>query len=303
MSENESSIENTESEQVDQNVESIEASDEIKDIDPSKVQSMIRKLQMKVDGEEFEEDYDLSNLEQLKKDIQLARAAKKRMGEAQDQKRKAFEIIQQFESDPASVLKRLGPKGYELAEQLLLEKMQNEMMTPEQRQFNEMKTRLEQYERQEKEFNENKTKQEQSEVENRYAQEYQKTIISALDKTGLPKTPEMAKRMAYLLRQNLQLGLDLDADDLADEMKKEALAYVSSLSKESSAESLINLLGADAIKKLRKHDVEQFKKKQLGGSQTKPIYQSSNVPRGKTRQYQTPEEWHQEIAEKIRSEK
>lgn len=266
----------------------------------AQVQSMMRKLQMKIDGEDIEEDYDLSNEEQLKKDIQLARAARKRMAEAQDQKRKAFDIVQQFEQDPASVLKRLGPKGYELAEQLLLEKMQSEMMSPQEREYQEMKSRLSKYEATEKSQKEEMERQNQESIEAKHAQTYQQTIISALDKSGLPKTPEMAKRMAFLLHKNLELGLDLDANDLADEARKEALGYVSSLTKDADAEKLLNLLGPEIAKKIRKHDLDQLKQKQFGkGTGTKSLTQSSMAPRPKAKTHLSFEEWQAETARRI----
>jgi hypothetical protein len=264
--------------------------------------AMIRKLSMKIDGEDVEEDYDLSNEEQLKKDIQLARAAKKRMAEAQDQKRKAYDLVQQFEQDPASVLKRLGPKGYELAEQLLLEKIQGDMMTPEQKQLAELKAKLEKYEMSEKQQKEQAKLQEESAAEQKQSEYYQQVIIQALEKSGLPKTAESAKRMAFLLYKNAELGLDLDADDLAMEARKETEGYISALSKDSDAEKLIKLLGPEVVKKIRKFDLDNLKKKQLGQNPTKQLTQSSTKAPSQGKKYQTFEEWQEETNKRLKSE-
>lgn len=265
------------------------------------VQSLLKKFKLKVDGEEIEEEIDLADEERLVRELQLAKAAKKRMAEAQEAKRKAYEIAQAFEQDPASILRRLGDKGYEYAEQVLLEKLQREMMTPEQRQLAEMKAKLEQYEKMEAEQKRQQELAQQQALEAKIAQEYQQKIISALDKSGLPKTPEMAKRMAYLLQKNMELGLDLDAEDLAQEAKNEVMGLIGSLSKDADAEKLLALIGKENLKKIDKHRVQQLKQKQIGGSPSKPLTQGSLPRRGEQKRQMTWEEWQEETEKRIKS--
>jgi hypothetical protein len=268
------------------------------------VQSMIRKLKLKVDGEEIEEDYDLSNQDQLIRDLQLARAAKKRMAEAQEAKRKAFDIAQQFEKDPVSILERLGDKGYETAEKMLLKKIQQEMMTPEQRELAELKSRLERFEAQEKAAKEAEERQKQDEIEDRYRQQFQTTIIGALEKAGLPKTPRIAQRMAQLLQYNINLGYDLTPEELAHEAKKEFSELFGALSKDAEAEQLLNLIGKDAYKKLNKHQIDILKKKQFGKeSPNKSLTQSSFKPKSSNKQKtMTWEDWNNEVSRRIKSQ-
>lgn len=49
---------------------------------------MKKKFQLKVDGEDIEEEVDFSDEEGMKSRLQLARAAKKRMAEAREEKKK-----------------------------------------------------------------------------------------------------------------------------------------------------------------------------------------------------------------------
>lgn len=265
-----------------------------------KIQDLKRKFLLKVDGEEFEEEFDLGDEQALIKELQLARAAKKRMAEAQDAKRKAFEIVQGFEKDPASILKRLGPKGYEYAEQVLLEKLQNEMLTPEQRKMAEYEAKLKQYEEMERSQKEEQEKSQQSAIEAKHAEHYQKVIIDALDKSGLPKTPDMAKRAAYLLQKNLELGLDLDASDLVSEMKKDVLSMVRGLVGSAEGDQLLEILGQDTAKKIRRHDIQSIKQKQLNG--TKPVYQGTTSPQSSNKRgYVSFDEWQEEVSRRIQS--
>lgn len=291
--------ETVESQETTQEVEQLEKKEE-----PSKEevkQAMLKKFKLKVDGEEFEEEIDLNDEAYITKQLQLAKAAKKRMEEAQQEKRKAYEIAQMLEKDPTALLKKMGDKGYEYAEQLLLEKIQKEMMTPEQRELSELKERLARFERQEKESLERQEQEKQSALENKIAQEYQQKIISALEKTGLPKTPDMAKRMAFLLQKNLEIGLDLDADDLAEEAKKEVMGLFSSLAKDADAEKLLNIIGKDNYKKIDKFRVQELKKKQLNNFGVKSPTQVAQPQFKKGRSYQTFEEWQEEVNRNLKS--
>lgn len=263
-------------------------------------QSMLKKFKLKVDGEEIEEEFDLSNEEALIKELQLARAAKKRMAEAQETKRKAYELMQSIDQDPANMLKRLGPKGFEIAERLLLEKMQDDMLSPEEKQFREMKRRLESYEAQEKEMVAKQEAAKLEAMEKEQAAHYQQVIIDALEKSNLPKTAESAKRLAFLLHKNLQLGIELDAVDLAKEVKNEYTTNIQQLLKNATPEQLVELLDKDAVKKLRQYDTNQFKARQKF-SGTKTAAQGHALPpQTKARGYQTLEEWQEELNQRLK---
>src|SRR5574343_645073 len=131
---NDSQLESNSEEQTQEN------SQEIKNEEQKAQEKLLRKFKLKVDGEEIEEEIDLNDTDRLAKELQLARAAKKRMAEAQMSKRQAYELAQMLEKDPAALLRKMGDKGYDYAEQLLLEKIQREMMTPEQRERSEEHT-------------------------------------------------------------------------------------------------------------------------------------------------------------------
>lgn len=259
------------------------------------VQKLLKKFKLKVDGQEIEEEFDLNNEEALIKELQLAKAAKKRMAEAQEAKRKAYEIMQSIDQDPANLLKRLGPKGYELAEQMLIEKMQEEMLSPEQKQLRQMEQELAKYKEQERALKEQEEQSKLQALEAKQAEHYQKTIIQALEDSGLPKTPEAVKRMAFLLHKNLELGLDLSAKELADEARKEYVMSLSQITKDATPEQLINLLDPDILKKLRKYDTDQFKAKNKFTNLKTPSQSHAMPPISKERGYQTLDEWQEEL--------
>lgn len=292
-SDNETEIVETESQETPQK--------EVASPEAQAVQKMIKKLKLKVDGEEFEEDYDLSNEQQLIKDLQLARAAKKRMLEANNVKKDAYQIIEQYKNDPEGLIEALGERGFEAAEKILLKKLQAQAMTPEQRELMEYKRKVEEYEKKEKFIKEQQEQEKLMEMERQQAESYQKTIIDALNKTGLPKNEYLVKRAAALLKQNLKLGLDLDATDLAAEIKKEVTGMLQAVTKDADAEQALGILGDDLALKIRKRDIEKLKEKRGMGTKTPSQTSMPRPSSQKEKKFLTPEEWRAQLDERIKS--
>lgn len=126
-------IENTESSDVSAESNTpIESTNDSQVKDPSQFppadkisEVMKRKFQLKVDGEELEKEFDLNDVESLKREFQLSHVAKKRMAEAKEMKRQAYEMMQQmqnFKSNPLEMFESMGEEGRLLAEKYIYEK-------------------------------------------------------------------------------------------------------------------------------------------------------------------------------------
>lgn len=281
------------------NTPDTEVSVENKDTNVTQPPSLKERFKLTVDGEEFEEELDWNDKESVKNRLQLAAAAKKRMSEANEAKKKAYEIVSQFEKDPEGMLKRLGPKGREIAEKYLLEQIKEDMLTAEEKDQRAKLTRLEQLEKQEKEREEKAKAEAEAKKEFELAQNYQNTIIQALDKSGLPKSPELVKRMAKIMHKNLDYGLDLTPEELSQELKKEVTGLLKSVIGSSDGDQLIALFGEDVAKKIRMSDVKKLKEKQsMLFSETPNTNQ--NPPSAKENgKPMTMEEWKESINRRI----
>lgn len=266
--------------------------------DEQKIESMIRKLKLKIDGQEIEEDYDLSNMDQLIKDIQMSRVAKKRMAEAHEAKKKAYELAQRLE-DPKELFKGLGDKAYQTAEELIWERIQQEKMTPEQRELHEYKRKVQEYEQREK-MNAEKAKQEEEQrLEAQQLQIVQKTIIEALQKAlpGMEKSPKLAKRCAFFMKENLRLGLGLSSDDIAQEVREEWIKENQETLSMMDDDQLLRIFGDKNIKRLRKKDLETLKSK----GKMKSLTQSSAPKPQPKQKYMRPDEWLASLDERMKS--
>ena len=264
-------------------------------VTPAEIKSMKEKFMLKVDGEEFEEELDWNDKESIKNKLQLAAAAKKRIGEAKSEKQKAMEILRAFED---GTLLSKHPKGRELAEKLLLEQIQDEMMDPKDKEIRDLKKYKEGNERTEKEKLEAGKKEAASKAEFKIAQDFQNTIIEALNKSGLPKTPDLVKRAAFLMSKNLDYGLTLSADDLVTEMKGEYSSLNQSIIKDMDAAQLVAYLGKDKIKQIRMFDLKSLQESQQKVMQkgSKSVQESKEyVAKG----YETQEEYRERINKRM----
>ena len=241
---------------------------------PAPVVPNKKKFNLKVDGHEEEMELDLNDEKEIIRHLQMSKAASKRMNEAAVTKRQATQFLEALRDNPMSVLsdeRIMGNKKFqEIAEQFLSKKLQEEMMSPEERVRAEMEQKLRRYEEQEKTQREEQENKQRSALEQHYTQEYEKTIMTALQHESLPKNPYTVKRMASLMQKNLQHGLELSPEHLASLVKEDYKRELVSLIGSSDAEQILSIFGEDVSNKIRKRDLEKFKAGQFQQKQDKP---------------------------------
>lgn len=240
------------------NSESIEENSEV--TTPIEPVSSKRKYKFKSDGQEFEEEYDD---ESITRQLSLAKAAQKRMNEASATRKQAETFIQMLQNDPMKVLnddRIMGSAKFrEIAEQFLSKQLEDQLLSPEERTQRDREAKLKKYEDDEKEA---MTKAEQAklqQLEEHYSNEYQKTIMEALNSSSLPKNAFTVKRMASLMQKNLEHGLELPAQALAQMVKEDYQRELTSLIGGADASQILAMFGEETTNKLRKHDLEKLR--------------------------------------------
>jgi hypothetical protein len=232
---------------------------------PEQVQPSVpvkKKFKYKADGAEIEEELDDSEITNR---LSLAKAAQKRMQEASTTKKQVESFIKALKDDPMSVLsdpKIMGNEKFqEIAEAFLSKRLQEQLLTPEERAQAEKDERLSKYEKAEKERAEAAEKAQAEQLEAKYRDQYEKTIIGALEASTLPKTPFTVKRMAELMQKNIQHGLDLEPAQLAQLVKEDYQAELQGVIGGASPEQLLAMFGEDIANKIRKHDLSRLQVK------------------------------------------
>lgn len=258
------------------------------------------KFKLKVDGEEFEDEIDLNDKEELKRRFQLAHAAKKRISEANDAKKKAFDLAKKFETSEDDFLSKLPPdKARALAEKFLLAQIQDEMLSPEEKEFRDLRKYKESSESEKAAMKKRSEDEAAQKMENEYAQNFQDTIITALSKSGLPKSPDLVKRFAGVMKKNLELGLELTPDELVSEVKSEVTSLLKSIIGDADGDQLIKIFGDDVAKKIRKFDVKSLQDKQNQVFQKGKV--TSHDGGSSQSDYETMEEWKERISRNLRN--
>lgn len=234
--------------------------------DPTPAQvANLKKYKIKVDGNEEEVELDLNDEQTLVRHLQMSKAASKRMNEAAITKKQAEQFINALKTDPVRILtdpRIMGNEKFQaIAEEFLAKKLQEQMLSPEERKHIEMEERLRKYEESEKKAKEEAEQKQIAQLEAHYAQQYQKTIIEALQSTSLPKNAFTVKRMAELMQKNIQHGLELEPHHLAQLVKEDYQRELVGLIGGSDADQIIAMFGEDVANKIRKHDLAKLKSK------------------------------------------
>lgn len=232
------------------------------DVVPAPAAPAKKKFKYKADGAEIEEELDDSEITNR---LSLAKAAQKRMQEASTTKKQVENFVKALKEDPMSVLsdpKIMGNEKFqEIAEAFLSKRLQEQLLTPEERAQAEKDERLSKYEKAEKERAEAAEKAQAEQLEAKYRDQYEKTIIGALEASTLPKTPFTVKRMAELMQKNIQHGLDLEPAQLAQMVKEDYQAELQGVIGGASPEQLLAMFGEDIANKIRKHDLSRLQVK------------------------------------------
>lgn len=205
--------------------------------------------------------------EQLLAKASLGEAAHERFEKASQIEKRDAALREQFKKDPIKAL--LNPELGLTKEQIkaTMEKWyKEEFIDPEvlnedqkaRRELERWKAQKE-AEEAEKAEREKLTKEEQELAVAR--EEMQKEIISALEKSGLPKTRFTVARYAYWMRQNLDKGYDAPPEVIMQQVKDERAELNQDLIAAATPEQVVSMLGPDVVNKIRKYDLERLKGK------------------------------------------
>lgn len=262
-----------------------------------------RKYKYKVDGKEFEEE--LSD-DDVRQHLSMSKAANKRFQEAATIKKQSEQLIRMLRENPEAVLDNpqiMGNKKFrEIAEAYLVKQLDEQMLTPEQRQQRDMEQKLRQYEQAEKQRKAQVEAEHMQKLEAHYMQDIESKIISGLNTQGIPKTPRTVKLMAELMSKNLQYGLDLEPQQLAEMVKQDYLADIQELFGATEADALLNLLGDNVSNKIRQADLKKLKASQPQFQRTSHNQSASSPNSSSSRQSEqkmSKDEWREFMDKKF----
>lgn len=250
-----------------------EAASVIADPNASKAQKSqaikkLNALKIKVDGQEYEErlpfEIDENNkeaIDYMRKQLQFSKVSQKRMGEKAQLENEVRDFLEQLKSNPKKLLSNptFGVDLKKLAAQMIEEEIANSAKSPEQLKAEQLEQELKDIkEQREQEKKERESRDAERLTEMEY-ERYDTLMTQALDKSDLPKSPYVVKKMADYMLMGLKEGLDITPQDVLPLVREEILEDIRQMSQAMPLETIEKLFGGDILSKIRKKNVSRAK--------------------------------------------
>jgi hypothetical protein len=193
------------------------------------------RIKVKVDGQELE----LSQ-EELVRDYQMRQASEKRFQEASKLRQEAqaqIDALQYAKENPIEFFKQTGVNAKAFAEQVLLQELEESMLSPQERELRDLRNyKLGLEEQQKKKAHEELVK-ERSQLEDQYANEIQDEILEVLSANKMKPSPRNIAKVAEFLSASLDdNGNRMHAKDALERVKQnqreDVLLHIAELSPE-----------------------------------------------------------------------
>lgn len=253
------------------------------------------------DGDVEEEiELDLDNEDELRRHVQMSRAAQRRMQEAAHVKKDAQEFFKRLQEDPVSVLqdKRIGIDFRQIAEEYLAKQLEEQMLTPEERRLKQAEQIIREREQESKDRQSKAEQEEMAKLQAHYTETLQKTIVDALSSGGVPKTRSTVKRMAELMKRNIDLGLDMEPRHLAQLVREDYQREIKEIFEATDDDGLLALMGDPIANKIRKADLKRLKASQPASKVSQQP--ASSAPKAESKPM-SPDEWRASLQAKVNS--
>jgi hypothetical protein len=203
----------------------------------------LKKLTLKVDGEEYEQDLpfelpdDPKAIEYMKRELQMAKMGQNRAQHAAGLEKEILQFFAELQENPKKALSNPAFKDRldlkKLAAEIIEEEIENSKKSPAQLEKEKMQAELQAL----KEERENEKKSaEQREFERlreKYAEDYDIQITQALEGNKIPKSAAAVKKIADYMEIAVNAGKDVSVNDLIpiirEELSNDFLQHLNSL--------------------------------------------------------------------------
>lgn len=257
------------SENIENGADSIEIPESLDNVDEALEQGeeaaedlkaeLIRTLNLKVDGEDFTEElpFDATPemVEYLTKQAQLAKMSNKRAQESAELRKNDIQrnqdiqdFMEYIKENPGEALGKLGIDVKDFSEKQLEKEVEKMQMTDEERKISELQEELESIKKREDDAKSASDAREQEALKDKYAAEFEKDLLGALDESAMPNNPEIVQRMNQYMRVALQNGIDLSFGDIIPLVSQSVNSELERLISSTPTDKLIKMLGEDQVK-------------------------------------------------------
>lgn len=219
---------------------------------------------VKVNGEEKE-----VSTEDLIREYQKGRAGDKKLQEASEQIKKAESVLGALKGKPELLLKEMSVAQIE--EYYFKNVIEPTLLSPEERALREREAKLANDEAELTEYRTAKQRA-QEEAQEREIQaktaerktQLQASISSALSVSGIPESHWSVTRTIDYMKHAISQGYkDITPEQVSQYVKQDWIAEQQSVLQGMDPVKLVEILGEDAVAKLRRHGIDEAKAKKF----------------------------------------
>jgi hypothetical protein len=233
-------------------------------------QAQARMLKLVLDGKEVElpESQVVTN---YRKGLEASKTLSKvevRRQEALKAKAEADGIFARLKADPVGVLESLGIDTRGLSEKRILQEIELERMTPDQRRAHDLEQKLKQFETEKQKAEREKQEQAHTAEVERHKDEFANLFVQTMESLGLPKSSGrfVVPRMAQLYAQNEAAGLESSPEEMAAHVMRGLEAEHRGVLSGLDGDALLERLGSDVVRKVLGAHLARVNAKRRGGA-------------------------------------
>lgn len=257
-------------EQVDSQDLEAQVAEENPDLSKAEVKkeaNRIKKLKFKVDGKEFEEDLpfeipdDEKSMEYMRKQIQMSKMGSKRAQEKAELEKEVLRFVDELRKNPRKALSdpAFGVDLKQLAAEIIQDEIANESKSPEQREKEKLENELKALKEEREKEKEELRNKELERLKEQEFERYDMLMSQALEKSDLPKSPYVVKKMADYMLLGLQAGIEVTPQDVLPLVREEIQGDLKDMFSIMPDEVVEAIVGKDTINRLRKKNLAKAK--------------------------------------------
>jgi hypothetical protein len=257
----------------------------------------IRKYKLKIDDQEVEVDE-----EELKAGYGTRKASTKRFEEASAMKRQIEEAKKKAKEDPRAFLKAHGLDPRSLSEELLWAELQEEALTPQEKELKSYKQKIAEYEAQKQAQEAEQLEQRIAIMEKEQTEIMTKELIDSLSQYKLPKSKFSIQMIVSTVQEADKHGYDLKIPEAARLVRKQLDEFNQDNLRNLEGDDLREYAGEDTLKKLRNEDVKKLKAP-FGKPIPRKESDDSGSDNSKPKEKMSWSEWQDSIAKKAQGKR
>ena len=248
----------------DTETEELAAAPEAVKEEAKEIKKALKAFDLKVNGKSKRIELDLDNDEEITKYLQKAMASDEKFQEASNYKKQAEQLVDMLQKDPLSILRNpaLGLDIRKLAEQVLLQDLEEQQKSPEQKKMEEYEKKLKAYEDSEKKKDQELKDRQLQEATQRNHAELEDSMIKALERSDLPPEPFFIRRVADAMAAAIESGWeDVTVESIMPYVEGKIKGDFGSLiGRHKEPAKLEKLLGKSVLDDYRKANISKVKK-------------------------------------------